>query len=223
MASTFNTAQLALDTKAQDRLRQWFSFRGTNVSNLEITCVGLGDSDIDYEMTNQYTKIKVIEAAWNIPKIKHHLVYSGLVNNVTGTISAFARHVNSTGQVESYYAYPVNLNLTAGVVPPTLINGFDNTTLLFSPLSLLKEGYIIFYETLPDGFIDITTGLSERLVEEYDIITDNLPNTWEVIIDQINGSLLIAKSAGYTFTSSQGSITATGKLSGLTKTIFFNI
>ena len=76
MATTFNNIQLALDVKAQDRLRKWFADRGS-AANLIITSVGLGDSDVDYELSQQYTRMKVLNAPYNVGKIKHHLIYEG--------------------------------------------------------------------------------------------------------------------------------------------------
>jgi hypothetical protein len=217
----FNSVQLAVDTKAQDRLREWFAKRGLP-ENVVITCVGLGDSDVDYNMTQQATRIKVIQAPYQVPRIKHHLYYSGVTANITGTITTFIRRVNELDQIESLYNYPPNnITYTAGIIPPTLANGYNFATVDFNTLNPDKEGFIVYFQTLPDGYLD-SSGVQQRLVEQYDFTFNNIPVSWEVILDQINGSFLIAKPAGYVFSSLQGSIVIKGLSSSLTKTILFN-
>jgi hypothetical protein len=217
----FNTAQLAVDVKAQDRLRQWFSQRGMP-DVVQITCVGLGDSDIDYAMSQQATRIKVIQAPYQVPKIKTHLFYSGVVAGITGHITTFLRHVNSTGGVESLYNFPPNSGLfTAGVVPPVLANGFDFSVINFDISDNNADGYIVYTQTLPDNYFDVN-GVPERLDEQYTFVFNNVPVSWEVILDQPNNSFMIAKPAGYVFTSQQGSIVMLGSVSGIGKTVLFN-
>lgn len=217
----FNSVQLAVDTKAQDRLREWFAKRGLP-ENVVITCVGLGDSDVDYNMTQQATRIKVIQAPYQVPRIKHHLYYSGVTANITGTITTFIRRVNELDQIESLYNYPPNnITYTAGIIPPTLANGYNFATVDFNILNPDKEGFIVYFQTLPDGYLD-SSGVQQRLVEQYDFTFNNIPVSWEVILDQTNGSFLIAKPAGYVFSSLQGSIVIKGLSSSLTKTILFN-
>lgn len=219
--AVFNNVQLSLDIKAQDRLRQWFSQRGSS-GNVLIKCVGLGDSDVDYEMTQQYTRMKILNAPYNVPRIKHHLVYSGDVLNVTGVLSTFLRRVNDLEEVESLYSYPPdNTNFTAGIIPPTLANGYDFLDIIFDTLSVVREGFIVYFQTLPDNYLD-SDGVQQRLVEQYDFTFNNVPSSWEVIVDQTNGSFLIAKPAGYVFTTQQGSILIKGQDSSITKTILFN-
>ncbi len=216
----FNSAQLAVDVKAQDRLREWFSKRGMP-DVVQISAVGLGDSDIDYQMSTQATRIRIVQAPYQVPRIKTHLYYSGVVANITGHITAFLRHVNSSDQIESLYNYPPNTAFTAGVVPPSLANGLDFNTISFDILSVVKEGYIVFFQTLPDNFFDINN-VQERMVEQYTYVYNNVPPSWEIIPDTVNGSLLIAKPAGYVFTSQQGSIVLRGQTSAISKTILFN-
>jgi len=217
----FNSANLALDIKAQDRLREFFSKRGTS-ENITFTCVALGDSDVDYEMSQQVSRIKVLNAPYQVPRIKHKLIYSGVQTNLTGKITAFTREVTTNGLIFSYYDYPQNLTPTVGQIPPTLSNGFDISTIFFSPGTTgVKAGFIVYFQTLPDGFLD-TNGIQERLKEKYTFITDNIPTGWEIIIDEVNGSLLIAKPASYTFTGGQSSIVISGTISGISRTIFYN-
>lgn len=217
---TFNKNQLTINTTVQDRLRQFFATRNGSLQDVKISSVGLGDSDVNYELTPQYTNIKVIESSYNIPRIKYHLVYDGVVDNLTGSIESYIRLVSFTGVVSSYYGYPGNTTLTPGVVPPLRANQVNVTALGYS--GTRKQGYIVFNQTLPDNYTD-SSGVKLRLKEEYQFDTYNFPSSWELIIDNINGSFFLAKPTGYTFISSTGTIKITGKKSALTKTITFNI
>lgn len=214
-----DNTRLTLDLKAQDRLREWFSKRADG-EVVKLTAVQLGDSDIHYEMSQQISDVKILNAPFQVDGIKHKLIYSGSNTNLTGTVECYVRYVNEFGQVASYYNYPTNLNLSLGVAPPTTANQVNTDTLTFGVGN--KEGYICFFQTLPDNFVD-TNNVRLRLKEEYDIVTNNVPNTWEVIVDQANGSLFIAKPTGYTFAASTATITVKGQLSSISKTITFNI
>lgn len=217
----FNSSALAVDVKAQDKLREWFSKRGVP-DNAVIKCMGLGDSDVEYNMSQQATRIKVLQAPFAVPRIKHHLYYSGVSANITGILTTFLRRVNELDQIESLYNYPPNnITYTAGVVPPTLSNGYNFSTIDFDILNVLKEGFLVYTQTLPDNYVD-ANGLQQRLIEQYDFTFNNIPVSWEVILDQSNGSFLIAKPAGYVFTSQQGSIIVKGLSSSISKTILFN-
>lgn len=212
--------RLTLDIKAQDRLREWFSKRG-DATIVQLKCIELGDSDVDYEMSQQVNSIKILNSPYDVERIKHRLYYSGVVDNITGKITTFLRRVNAVDQVESLYNYPSSSGYTAGVVPPTRANGFDFNTIAFDSLSVLKEGFIVYYQTLPDNYFD-SNGVPQRLIEQYVFTFNNVPSSWEVILDQTNGSFLIAKPAGYTFLSLTGTIQVDGTLSTLSKTITFN-
>src|ERR1039458_3001292 len=102
-----NNVNLAIDIKAQEVLRNFFSQRGGG-NNVIFTCVALGDSDVDYEMSQQVSRIKVLNAPYQIPQIKHKLIYSGVSSNLTGHITVFARSVGVGGLVSAYYNYPAN-------------------------------------------------------------------------------------------------------------------
>ena len=173
-------------------------------------------------MTQQYTRMKILNAPYNVPRIKHHLVYSGSVVNVTGTISTFLRRVNDSEIVESLYSYPPdNINFAPGIIPPTLANGYNFLDIVFDTGSVVREGFIVYFQTLPDNYTD-GSGVQQRLVEQYNFTFNNVPVSWEVILDQTNGSFLIAKPAGYVFTTQQGSIIVQGVDSSISKTILFN-
>lgn len=222
MATTFNNIQLALDVKAQDRLRKWFADRGS-AANLIITSVGLGDSDVDYELSQQYTRIKVLNAPYNVGKIKHHLIYEGPVENITGDITMFLRRVNDSGVVESLYNYPPdNINFAAGIAPPTLSTGYDFSTINFDILNSNKEGFIVYFQTLPTGYLD-SSNVQQRLSEQYDFTFLNFPGSWEIILDQENSSFLIAKPAAYVFTGNTALIKLKGQTSSIQRTIGVNI
>lgn len=297
----FNTSrQLKIDVKAQDRLREWFSRRGDE-QNVVLTCLTLGDSDVDYELSDQAQDIQILSAPYNVPQIKHKLVFKGSDTNFTGQITAFARNVADDGTVSSLYGFPPDdTNFTAGVVPPTLANGFNIDEITFNGgIDQAREGFIVFLQTLPDNFFN-DNGVALRFVEQYDITVENLPPaidvddvddsvspikittqtphgrstgdevvlaeigldgstlhdvndiftittlstteftldgttgqgrtydgggkvvTWELQIDNTNGSLLLGKTNIPLQGGTDGEITVRGLLSGITKTIGFN-
>lgn len=220
--ASFNQNQLTINTVAQDRLREWFSKRDGSLKDVKITAFGLGDSDVNYEMSKQHTRIKVADAPYLIPRIKHHLIYDGRTSNLTGKVECYVRVVEDSGIVSSYYSYPTNTNLSQGVTPPKKGNQYDLTDLPVNILNTSKEGYICFFQTLPDGYND-ASGNPLRLKEQYVFLAQNLPSSWELIIDDVNGSFFLAKPAGYVFTGDKGEVMVKGKLSSLTKKIYFNI
>lgn len=222
MATIFNNIQLALDIKAQDRLREWFSKRGVT-PNVVLTSVGLGDSDVDYEMSQQYTRMKILPAPYNVGKIKHHLIYEGSVDNLTGSISMFLRRVNDSGIVQSLYNYPPdNVNYISGIAPPVLSAGYNFSNISFDTGNSNKEGFIAFFQSLPLNYVD-SNGVQQRLLEQYDFTFLNFPISWEIILDQENSSLLIAKPSGYTFTGVTALIKLKGQISNIQRTIAVNI
>lgn len=216
-----NPARLTLDAKVQDRLREWFSKRGLPDA-VQLKSVQLGDSDINYEMSQQVNTIRVLNAPYQVQGIKHKLTYTGATSNVSGRIETYYRHVNDLGQVESFYSYHANLNLTLGVYPPSRGNQVNQSTISFNTLSNTKEGFIIFNQTLPDGYTTTPGNIPMRLKEEYDFTVSVYPTDWEFIIDQANGSIFIAKPDNYIFQGLIGTVQMKGHLSSLTRTIEFN-
>ena len=217
-----NPNRLTLDLKCQDRLREWFSKRSTN-ELIQLSCVELGDSDINYELSQQVSDIRILNAPYQVEGVKHKLIFIGSAENLTGKLTNFIRYVDSNGIVNSYYNYPTNTSLSAGVAPPTLANGIDTNNVTFNTGSFFKEGFIMFFQTLPDGYVDPSDGITPlRLIETYNFTLTNLPNSWEVIIDEANGSLFIARPDNYVFLGGVGLILAKGTLSSITKTVTFN-
>lgn len=216
-----NPVRLTIDSKVQDRLREWFSKRGLPDA-VQLKSVQLGDSDINYEMSQQVNDVRILNAPYQVQGIKHKLTYTGLVTNVTGVIETYYRYVNDVGQVSSFYTYPANINLSLGVYPPTRGNQIEQTELPFDNGSPNKEGFIVFNQTLPDGYVTSPGNVPMRLKEEYDFTISIVPAGWEFIVDQANGSILVARPAGYTFLGLDGTITLKGHLSSLQKQIKFN-
>ena len=216
---------LTIDLKMQDRLRRWI---GGNLGNLQpannLMCVQFGDSDIDYNMSMNQQNIRILSAPYNCENIKHKLAYEGGTNGISGNIVTFRRYINSSGVVQSLYSYPPSTSFTSGTVPPTVLNGLDTQSISFTTTTL--EGYILFAQTVLDNYYD-SNGLNLRLPEQYNITclfngSTTIPANWEVNIDYINGSCLIAKTAGVTIgTSNTGIITFQGINSGMTHTVTF--
>jgi hypothetical protein len=217
--TSFNSGQLSIDIKAADRLRQWFAGRG-NFDGLKLNSVSLGDSDIDYRMSTQQSRIKVLQAPFNTQKIKTRLYYTGGEANLTGTLTMYLRRVNDSAVVESLYTYPPFITFIPGIAPPLIGNALNYNAIPFDTGDVNREGFICFIQTIPDGFF--YNSEQHRLKETYTFVFNNVPNTWEVILDQVNGSFFIAKPAGYTFLTLQGSIQITGNISTITKTFLFN-
>lgn len=215
-----NPARLTLDAKVQDRLREWFSKRGMP-DVIQLQALQLGDSDINYEMSQQTNGIRVLNAPYQVQGIKHKLIYTGSTTNITGKIEMYIRYVNDSGQVASYYQFPSNTNLTLGVYPPSRGNQINKTSILFNNLNPNKEGFILFYQTLPDGYLDVNN-VPMRLKEEYDFNIPTIPVGWDFIIDQLNGSIFIARPDSYVFLGSTGTVQVKGQLSSISKTITFN-
>jgi len=215
---------LFIDLKTQDRLREWFSKRGS-LQSLTLTGLALGDSEVNYKLSQQYQNIQTLSTPYEIPRIKHKLIYSGQANNLIGYLNTYLRHVDKDGNVESLYNYidgvSSNVTFSQGQYPPVLVNGKNWNTVLFNITQTEREGFIVFTETLPDGYFD-ANGKKMRLREEYSFEISVLPVGWEIIIDEPNGSFLIAKPDSYSFLTLFSQIKITGKLSGISKVITFN-
>ena len=219
-----NNQILAVDIKVQDRYRKWLSALG-NETLLTGKCVILGDSDIDYELSDM-NNAKIINAPYSIDGIRYKLIYNGVGKNLAGSIKCFARKVISTGDVQSIYSYPSNETWVTGVIPPALENGKNWEKITFTDA---KMGYILYFSTVLDYYFD-EDGVKKRLVEEYDYTFDWDGSTvtagdFEYVIDNENGSLLISKldttgsPIGGTY---RGTITIKGQFSQKVKTVLFN-
>jgi len=224
MSNPTQNLNLFIDLKTQDRLRKWFSERGS-LTGLTLTGLSLGDSDVDYKMSQQFYNIKTLSAPYEVGQIKHKLVYDGQINNLIGVLNTFLRKVNPDGTVSSLYNYiqgnSSNINFTAGTAPPVLANGYNWSNIPFTVTEPLRQGFILFTQTLPDGYYDSNNN-KLRLQETYDFDISVIPTGWEVIKDDLNGSLFMTKPNAYTFLTQFGQIKITGRISGITKTITFN-
>jgi hypothetical protein len=90
-----------------------------------------------------------------------------------------------------------------------------------------KSGYILFFETLLDNYLD-DNNVPERMSEQYKFTvtfngSETIPNGWDIIYDYEHGSLLIGKDVGSVTSSNNGIITVFGLTSRFQKTILFNI
>lgn len=175
-----NSRQLFIDLKAQDRLREWFSKRGgSRESNLVVDRFSLGDSDVDYELSQQLNSMQILPTPYQTPQIRHKLIFDGDYSNVTGSLKLLVRKLNEVGGVSA--TYDSSGNLTQSRVVPDVKYARD-PSLLFTTA---KEGYIVFIETLPDNYVD-TTGAPLRLKESYDVIFTNLPQPIDFQSDGIS-------------------------------------
>lgn len=216
---------LEIDVKCQDRYRKWFSSLGTEAL-LENQCVILGDSDIDYELAPNIDSTRILSAPFNVEAVKHKLIYNGVGKNLAGSIKVFARKVLDTGVVQSLYNYPLDEIWSTEVTPPILTTGKSWEKFTFDDS---KMGYILFFSTVLDFYLD-ANDVKKRLKETYTVTFDwnggAIPLNWEFTIDNINGSLLLAKDdttstpIGVNYNAT---ITIVGDFSQKTKKIFFNI
>ena len=215
-------SNIVLDLKVQDKYRQLLSQLGTNAVTL--SCVVLGDSDIDYELgPNVQTKNRILSTPYNSEGIKYPLIYNGLGRGIKGTVTSFVRFVDASGNVSSYYSYPLNQTLTQGIAPPTLANGFNKSSILFTSS---KMGAIIYFQTLLDYYRD-ENGIQQKIKEDFkfEVLFDGVttvPSGWEVIIDKKNNSMFIGKSAISVGGTLNCSIGAIGSITGSKKIILFN-
>lgn len=221
-----DNANINVDIKVQDRYRKWLS-NLMSTGTMELKCVMLGDSDIDYELSPNMINARILNSPYNIESIKYPLIYNGIGNGISGAITSFVRYVDENGNVLSYYNYPLTNDLTIGRVPPTLKNGLDTDVINFTSN---KMGIIIFLQTLLDYYRD-ENGVQERLNEQFDITvlfngSQNIPTGWQIINDFENGSFLISKNAVALTdptTTFNGVINVKGRISNIQKTISFNL
>jgi hypothetical protein len=216
---------LQLDIKVEDRYRKWFSGLGID-SQLKASCVILGDSDIDYELAPNVENSRILSTPYSVEGIKHKLIYNGVGKNLAGSIKCFARKVNSDGTLSSLYDYPANDTFTAGVTPPTLNNGKNWEKITFDDT---KMGFVLYFSTVLDFYLT-DEDVKKRINEEYTITFDwngssVTPASWDYKIDNVNGSLLLAKqdtTSSPVSSSYLGKITITGTFSNKVKEVKFN-
>lgn len=214
---------LQLDIKVQDSYRELISKLGQE--GIELTCVILGDSDIDYELSLDMNNAKILNSPYDVKGVKYPLLYNGSGKGLAGTVTCFARKVDENSKINSLYTYPTDMVYTYGRIPPVLENGFDFDRLDYTDD---KMGYILFFQTLLDYYVT-DDGIPERLKETYTFnITFNgsstVPTGWEIVLDEDNGSLLIGKSAVVVSSLSvfDGKIEIEGKTTHNIKIIEFN-
>lgn len=216
---------LTIDIKLSDSYRKYISSMLADPT-LVPTAVILGDSDIAYDLAPNVANSRILNAPYSTAGVKHKLIFNGVGKNLSGIIKTFARRVDANGTIESLYNYNTNLNFSPGVIPPVLNNGYDWPQITFSDSQM---GYILFFETVLDYYLT-PVGAKERLVEKYNFTfswngSSITPNGWNFVIDNNNGSLLLAKvdttstPIGLNF---RGSITAVGQFSQKIKVITFN-
>lgn len=219
------TRRLIVDIKVQDKLRKLFASNNNFVS---YSCIEFGDSDVDYRLSFDATKIRVLNAPYSLQGIKNKLAYSGLLTGVLGELSVYKRYINDNGIVESYYGYPGNTVLSPGNTPPVLANGFNSNNLQFivdgSLTSAVREGWIVYLQSLPLGFVD-ENGNQLRYIEPYEItFSTALPAGYEYIEDTVNGSFCITRDlTTHPLTTTTSIITIRGVYSRLTTQLTINI
>lgn len=216
---------LQLDIKVEDRYRKWFASLGQE-NALAATCVILGDSDIDYELAPNIDTSRIVSTPYNVEGIKHRLIYNGVGKNLAGQIACFARKVTDTGAIQSIYDYPSNEIFTTGVVPPSLENGKNWERIDFTDS---KMGFILYFSTILDYYYD-ENGVKKRLVEKYNFSFDwdggAQPIGWDYVIDNDNGSILIAKedtTSSPVGSAYNGVLTVVGQDSQKIKKVRFNL
>lgn len=221
-----DSSQIQVDIKVQDRMRKWLSRLMTS-GTLEFECIMLGDSDIDYELSVDMSKARILNAPYNIEAIKYPLIYNGLGKGIKGVITCFARYVDANGDISSYYDYPVSTALTIGKIPPTLQNGYDIDSAAFTNN---RMGVIFFIQTLLDYYRD-ENNLQQRLKEVYEFKvlfngSETIPSGWQVIKDINNSSLFISKDTVTLVdpsTTLNGELQIVGNISKIQRSIKFNI
>lgn len=190
---------LQLDIKLTDAYRKYLSSLGS-LEALKAGCVILGDSDIDYTLSPNISESAILNAPYAPSGIKHKLLWNGVGKDLSGTIRCFARQVQANGSINSLYNYPTDEIFSLGDTPPELINGKDWNQITFNDS---KMGYILFFETVLDYYLT-DDGINERLIELYDVSIDwnsennngdnSIPLDWDVVTDNLNGSMLISKN-----------------------------
>jgi hypothetical protein len=211
---------IVLDIKIQDELRNYLSQRGSS-NNFKITNISLGDSDIDYDLSQNKDAITSFKSPFQSYGIKNKLTYNGGDNNVSGYIHIDIIKVDSDGSLQSYYKYPASVGFSSGIVEPTLNNSYDFSEIPFNSNTTL-EGYVVFIKTL--GYNLLPNTPISRIEETYTVnFIDTIPSDWELIEDNNNNSFFLAKPTSYAFENLKNQIKITGNISGFEKTLKYKI
>lgn len=228
-----NNKNLKIDIKAQEKFREWVAKRNS-LTPFTLGAISFGDSDIDYSLSpDKYiNNIRILNAPYSQNKIKHPIAYSGLVGKLLGQVRSYVRVINPNGRLSSMYSYPnppstfpntVSDGFTVGNSIPTLENAYNWSTWEFNDFGA-KGGIIVFNETIPDNYIDASTNLPLRILEQYEFsLSSSLPSNWELIFDNNFGSFLLAHNSTAIQQNAFRTITITGKKTGITKIFTFNV
>jgi len=219
-----DNSRLQIDIKVSDAYRQYLSSLGFDTA-LKGSCVILGDSDVDYQLAPNVQTNRILNAPYSPAGVKHKLLYNGVGKNLSGTIKAFARRVEPDGSIMSLYQYNADEVFYPGDTPPTLAEGKNWDQITFDDL---KRGYILFFESVLDYYLT-ADNIKKRISEAY-TFTFNWdggpkPSNWDFVIDNTNGSLLLAKQdttgtpIGLNY---RGTLTIAGQFTKLTKVVTFN-
>jgi len=197
-----NNKYLKVDIKLQDRLRKWFAQRGEdfNLKKLIIKAVSLGDSDVDYRLSEEPQKMVTLNAPYNINNIVNKLVYSGNETNLSGKIIWWNRRIKADGTLESLYFYPPNkTTYQSGGNPPTKENGFEPNKITFDNFGNNRGGVVVFLQSLPDNEFDENL-FPKRLNEKYEIEVIGLPTNPEfniINIQEISSQVVITTDVNH--------------------------
>jgi len=217
-----NPEQLKLDLKVTDEFRDNLSSLIDNPISL---CTILGDSDIDYQLAPNVQTNRILNAPYSPAGVKHKLLYNGVGKNLSGTIKCFLRRVEPDGSITSLYQYNANETFYPGDTPPLLSNGKNWDQITFDDL---KRGFILFFESVLDYYLT-SDNIKKRIKETYTYAFDwdggSQPSNWDFVIDNTNGSLLLAKQDTQSTPiglSYRGTLTVSGQFTKLIKVIKFN-
>jgi len=231
---------ITLDIKVQDELRRLFSQRGST-SGIKISNISLGDSDIDYEMSASYENIRSFNSPFKSYGIKHKLIYTGDINNVSGEIHANVVKIfktpNNVVELSSNYNYPPDsITFFTKRSKPTLINANNFFTLLYTEPN--TDGYVILPKTLIDNYTD-SNGNLLQLKEPYTILNNNvplifdnngfltnpiesdIPTGWEIIYDLDNNSFSFLKPKTWNTLGRENILSIIGNESAIKKQLVY--
>jgi len=234
---------IIVDIKIQDELRRLFSERGST-NGIKITNLSLGDSDINYDLVDNYKTIKTFPSPFKTYGIRHKLVYEGDVNNVSGNINCnlvkIIKDVDGIVKLQATYNYPPDsTNFITKKTKPGLVNASDFSQLIYSDQENSVSGYVVFLKTIIDNYFDSSNN-PLCLKESYSLYINNvllnfsdtgvllnselIPGGWEFIYDIENYSFMLLKPEGYSFSLSgeEATIQIIGEETAIKKQLIFN-